>query len=167
MGVEIERKFLVLNETWRRQADAGVKMCQGYLSRNSKNSVRVRIAGKRANLNIKSATPGCVRREYEYPIPPAEARELLDLCLGHLVEKTRYRVAVEGFVFEVDVFAGVNRGLVIAELELDDLKCRFPRPAWLGPEVSDQLRYYNSQLAEYPFSSWSPAEKNPSVQENS
>ena len=160
MPLEIERKFLVLDESWRNEADEGIRMRQGYLSRNAKNSVRVRIEGDKANLNIKSATPACVRREYEYRIPVAEAEEMLaQLCIDEIVEKTRYHVRVGEFVFEIDVFSGANRGLVVAEIELDDLNQDFPRPAWLGREVSDEIRYYNSQLAHYPFQDWTPAER--------
>ncbi len=160
MPLEIERKFLVVDESWRKEADTGIGMRQGYLSRNDKNSVRVRIAGDKASLNIKSATPGCVRREYEYPIPVAEAEELLaGLCIDEIIEKTRYHVRVGEFVFEIDVFSGTNRGLVVAEIELEDLNQDFPRPAWLGREVSDEIRYYNSQLAHYPYREWTPAER--------
>jgi adenylate cyclase len=160
MAIEIERKFLVRDESWRDAASAGVVMRQGYLSRNAKNSTRVRIAGEKAHLNIKSATPGCVRTEYEYPLPVAEAEDVLrHLVLGAVVEKTRYYVECDGFVFEIDEFAGANRGLVLAELELKALDQEFPRPAWLGPEISDRLRYYNSELAFHPFSAWTPAER--------
>jgi len=160
VAIEIERKFLVLNDGWRERADRGTPMRQAYLSRNPKNSIRVRIAADRAHLNIKSATPGCVRREYEYEIPQTEAEELFALCLGSPVEKVRYRVDWDGFVFEVDVFSGASRGLVVAEIELDDLESDFPRPPWLGREVSNELRYYNSELALRPYCEWSPAERN-------
>jgi adenylate cyclase len=160
MPLEIERKFLVLDGSWRQAADEGIRMRQGYLSRNDKNSVRVRVAGDAAHINIKSATPGCVRREYEYPIPANEAEELLaGLCIDEIVEKTRYHVPVGEFVFEIDVFAGANRGLIVAEIELTDLDQEFPRPAWLGREVSDEIRFYNSELAAYPYRDWRPEEK--------
>ncbi len=166
MPIEIERKFLVVDEGWRSLAGSGIPMRQGYLSRNRKNSIRVRISGERAHLNIKSATPGCVRSEYEYPLPRVEAEELLrNLTLGAIVEKTRYLVDWQGFIFEIDEFAGANRGLVVAELELKSLAQDFPRPPWLGREVSDCLRYYNSELAFRPFSEWSPAERAAAVGE--
>ena len=159
MPIEIERKFLLADESWRRQADAGIKMCQGYLSNNSKSSIRVRISGDKAALNIKSATPGCVRREYEYAVPLAEAAEMLhDLCHETLIEKVRYHVDYAGFIWEIDVFSGLNQGLVVAEIELEDINQEFPRPAWLGREVSDEIRYYNSHLAAYPYCRWSAAE---------
>ncbi|MCD6292612.1 MAG: CYTH domain-containing protein [Deltaproteobacteria bacterium] len=160
MPIEIERKFLLRDESWRSQADAGTPMRQGYLSNNAKSSIRVRISGEQAHLNIKSSTPGCVRQEYEYPVPLVEAEELLaDLCHELLIEKIRYHVDVSGFIWEIDVFSGVNQGLVVAEIELDEIGQNFPRPAWLGREVSDEIRYYNSHLAGYPYSRWSKEEK--------
>ena len=160
MPIEIERKFLLRNENWRFEADAGISMRQGYLSNNSKSSIRVRISGEQANLNIKSSTPGTVRREYEYPIPVAEAEELLaDLCHELLIEKIRYHVEISDFIWEIDVFSGVNLGLVVAEIELNEIGQDFPRPAWLGREVSDEIRYYNSHLAGYPYCRWTKAEK--------
>ena len=160
MPIEIERKFLLRDESWRLQADAGTTMRQGYLSNNAKSSIRVRISGEQANLNIKSSTPGTVRREYEYPIPVAEAEELLaDLCHELLIEKIRYHVDVSGFTWEIDVFSGVNQGLIVAEIELDEIDQDFPRPSWLGREVSDEIRYYNSHLAGYPYSQWSEEEQ--------
>ena len=160
MPIEIERKFLLIDENWRLKADAGISMRQGYLSNNSKSSIRVRISGEQANLNIKSSTPGTVRREYEYPIPVVEAEELLaDLCHELLIEKVRYHVEFSGFTWEIDVFSGANSGLVVAEIELVAIDQDFPRPAWLGREVSDEIRYYNSHLAGYPYLDWSKAEK--------
>ena len=160
MPIEIERKFLLCDENWCLEADAGIRMCQGYLSNNSKSSIRVRISGEQANLNIKSSTPGTVRREYEYPIPLVEAEELLaDLCHELLIDKIRYHVEFSGFTWEIDVFSGVNQGLVVAEIELSKIDQDFPRPPWLGREVSDEIRYYNSHLAGYPYSQWPKAEK--------
>ncbi len=160
MPIEIERKFLLLNESWRLEADAGITMRQGYLSNNSKSSIRVRISGEQANLNIKSSTPGTVRSEYEYSIPVTEAEELLDhLCHESIVEKIRYHVEFSGFIWEIDVFSGANSGLLVAEIELSEIDQDFPKPAWLGREVSDEIRYYNSHLAGYPYSQWSEKEK--------
>ena len=160
MPIEIERKFLLADESWRHDADAGIKMRQGYLSNNSKSSIRVRISGDEAALNIKSAEPGCIRREYEYSIPVLEAEELLaDLCHDAQVEKVRYHVDVSGFIWEIDVFSGENEGLVVAEIELEDINQEFPIPSWLGCEVSDEIRYYNSHLISYPYCSWSCEEK--------
>ncbi len=159
MAIEIERKFLLVDDSWRPAADAGTKMRQGYLSNSEKSSIRVRISGDVAHINIKSAEPGCVRREYEYPIPVSDAEELLaDLCHDALIEKIRYKVNFSGFIWEIDVFSGVNQGLIVAEIELDDLEQKFPRPPWIGREVSDEIRYYNSHLIYYPFCQWSSTE---------
>ncbi len=155
MPIEIERKFLLKDDSWRQAADAGTKMRQGYLSNSDKSSIRVRISDDMAHLNIKSAEPGCVRREYEYPIPVSEAEELLaDLCHGALIEKVRYKVNFSGFIWEIDVFLGTNQGLIIAEIELEDIEQKFLRPPWIGREVSDEIRYYNSHLISYPFCQW-------------
>ncbi len=155
MGTEIERKFLVVNEQWRTQADAGAAYRQGYLVGGEKSSVRVRIEGDCAKLNIKSATLGIRRQEFEYPIPVEDAQEMLaSLCGGALVEKTRYHVPVGDHVWEVDVFAGANQGLVVAEIELGDEAESFPRPAWIGDEVSHDPRYYNVSLVRHPYTQW-------------
>ena len=160
MPIEIERKFLLVDKSWRQAADAGTRMRQGYLSNSDKSSIRVRISDAAAHLNIKSAEPGCVRREYEYPIPVVEAEELLaDLCHDALIEKVRYKVNLSGFVWEIDVFSGANQGLIVAEIELNDLEQKFPKPPWIGREVSDEIRYYNSHLISYPFSQWSGSER--------
>lgn len=160
MAIEIERKFLLRDQSWRLQADAGMVMRQGYLSNNSKSSIRVRIEGERANLNIKSSTPGTVRSEYEYVIPLSDAEELLaSLCHDSIIDKVRYHVEFSGFTWEVDAFSGVNQGLVVAEIELPEIGHDFPRPAWIGIEVSDEIRYYNSHLAGYPYSEWTKEEK--------
>lgn len=160
MAIEIERKFLVLNHSWRAAADAGVQFKQGYLSRVTgadamRSSVRVRIEGTRAFLNIKSATLGIRRQEYEYAVPLADAKEMLEtLCISAVVEKTRYHVRVDAQVWEIDVFAGANAGLIMAEIELNDEDENFARPDWLGAEVSADPRYYNVCLAERPYCSW-------------
>ena len=155
MAIEIERKFLVRDDSWRTGADSGVFYSQGYLSTDPQRCVRVRIAGQRAWLNIKSAVSTLRRLEYEYEIPPGDARELLhSACVQPAVEKTRYHVAHQGHVWELDVFAGANTGLVVAELELADEQEPFARPAWLGQEVSDDPRYYNMNLAQMPYTQW-------------
>lgn len=160
MPQEIERKFLVDDDGWRRQADAGTWVRQGYLVGGEACSVRVRVAGSGAWLNIKSATLGVSRREYEYAIPPAEAREMLDtLCARPLVEKVRYRVVHGDHVWEIDCFEGDNAGLVVAEVELGAPDEPFERPPWIGRDVSDRPRYYNSCLVRYPFREWSDAER--------
>ncbi|NOX92819.1 MAG: CYTH domain-containing protein [Gammaproteobacteria bacterium] len=160
MSIEIERKFLLINDDWRAQADNGVVMRQGYLNSVSfdneqKSSVRVRIAGEQANLNIKGATLGITRQEYEYPIPLADAHELLDtLADGPLIEKTRYHVQHGAHTWEIDVFSGDNQGLVVAEIELASEDEVFARPSWLGEEVSADTRYYNVCLVKHPWKNW-------------
>jgi len=157
MGTEIERKFVVTGDGWRQGA-TGVAMRQGYLVTGPPVSVRVRIAGEDARLNIKKAVgevTNIVRHEFEYPIPLADAEAMLDaLAEGHSVEKTRYRVDYQGALFEVDVFEGLNAGLVVAEIELETPEQAFPKPPWLGEEVSGNRRYLNSALSITPFSSW-------------
>jgi adenylate cyclase len=154
MGVEIERKFLVANDLWKKDARNGVEFRQGYLSSQGTCSVRVRREGDKANINIKSATLGISRSEFEYPIPADEADELLDLFCTSTVIKTRYLVAHSGKTWEVDVFQGDNAGLVVAEVELKSIDEEFELPAWVGEEVSADVRYYNTELARHPYNTW-------------
>ncbi|MCK8515693.1 CYTH domain-containing protein [Methylonatrum kenyense] len=155
MAIEIERKFLVRNDAWRDQARPGQPMRQGYIGTMDKASVRVRQTTDRAWLNIKGATLGVQRREYEYPIPAADAEEILtELCSGALIEKTRFEVPFAGHLWEIDVFEGANAGLVVAEIELSSPDQPFQRPDWLGEEVSDDPRYYNACLVEHPWREW-------------
>lgn len=154
MGLEIERKFLVANDDWRAQSARSVEMRQGYLAgEGGKASVRVRIEGERANLNIKAAVVGSTRAEYQYDIPLAEGRELIKLCVGTL-EKTRHYVEQGDLTWEIDVFEGANAGLVVAEIELPAEDHPYGRPAWLGREVTMDRRYYNHALALHPYSTW-------------
>lgn len=160
MGWEIERKFLVSGDAWREQAGPGVPMRQGYLAAGGRSSVRVRLEGDAARLNIKGATVGVQRLEFEYPIPAADAARMLEeLCDGPLVEKTRYPVTVGSHVWEVDCFDGANSGLVVAEVELSHPDEPFERPSWAGPEVSHLPRYYNVSLVGHPYRDWSAAER--------
>lgn len=155
MATEIERKFLVISDDWRAAAKPGVRFRQGYLSGTGKASVRVRVEGQKANLNIKSATLGVRRSEFEYAIPVDEANQMLDeLCTGGIVEKTRFLVPVGEHTWEVDVFEGANAGLIVAEIELEHEDETFEKPAWAGAEVSDDPRYYNVYLAEHPYTTW-------------
>lgn len=161
MPLEIERKFLVTSDAWRAAAHRVVPMAQGYLNDQAamdsgaqRASVRVRIAGDEAFLNIKSREAGRTRQEFDYPIPVADARALLALCVGGLVDKRRHYVEHAGHLWEVDEFLGDNAGLVVAEIELDDAEEAFERPAWLGEEVTDDVRYYNLALASHPYSRW-------------
>lgn len=161
MPIEIERKFLVTSDAWRAQASKSVEMAQAYLNdlatldAGAMNvSVRVRIQGEEAFLNMKSRELGTTRQEFDYPIPVDDARALLKLAVGGRIEKVRHYVEHAGHVFEVDEFGGDNAGLVVAELELDDADAPFERPAWLGEDVTDEPRYYNLALASRPFRSW-------------
>jgi adenylate cyclase len=149
MPFEIERKFLVINESWRNGAP-GARFCQGYLT-NTGVTVRVRRAGSRAYLTVKGPQRGICRSEFEYPIPVDEAEEMLrSLCKKPLLEKTRYEVMHERHVWFVDVFAGNNAGLVLAEIELGHPDEPFARPRWIGREVSHDPSYRNSVLADEP-----------------
>ncbi len=161
MPVEIERKFLLANDDWRARVVRSEDMQQGYLAGPpaTRCSVRVRLAGERAWLNIKSPG-GIVRDEYEYPLPLADARRMLATLVGNVVAKRRHQVEVDGQRFEIDEFGGANAGLVVAEIELASEDAPFPRPAWLGREVSALPRYYNVQLALRPFGEWSADERN-------
>ncbi|TDY02976.1 CYTH domain-containing protein [Thiohalophilus thiocyanatoxydans] len=155
MATEIERKFLIRDDRWRQQADAGQRIAQGYLIGARDASVRVRIEGDQANLNIKSATLGIYRQEYEYSIPLEDAREMLDnLCEKPIIDKVRYHVSHAGHLWEIDVFEGENVGLVVAEIELDSEDEAFEQPDWLGQEVSDDARYYNVSLVNHPYKDW-------------
>ncbi len=155
MAIEIERKFLIKHDSWHQHADAGVSMRQGYLAGSDKSSVRVRTEDQQANINIKGATLGIRRQEFEYPIPLAEAEELLEtLCNRPLIEKVRYHVVHAGHQWEVDVFSGDNAGLIVAEIELSDEAESFEVPDWAGDEVSDDPRYYNVSLVKFPYKDW-------------
>jgi adenylate cyclase len=166
MGLEIERKFLLADEGWRAGIERSEPIAQGYLvgaqalrDGSARASVRARLAGEQAWLNIKSATVSIERAEFEYAIPAADARTLLDTLCDGVLEKVRHHVRVDGVLFEVDEFLGDNRGLIVAEVELPAVDAPFPRPAWLGREVSALARYYNVNLIAYPYRQWSPAER--------
>lgn len=154
MGVEIERKFLPSTEAWRAVVGAGTRYVQAYLLTDPDRTVRVRVAGAAAYLTIKGRTHGASRAEFEYPIPVADAEALLALCPRPPVEKIRYRVPLGAHVFEVDEFVGANAGLVVIEVELAHENEDFPRPLWLGDEVTHDTRYANACLIEHPFSTW-------------
>jgi adenylate cyclase len=161
MAIEIERKFLMQGDAWRTQVSRSEAMVQGYLAGPpaARCSVRVRIAGEQAFLNIKSIASGITRDEYEYAIPLGDAQRQLDTLAGDIVGKRRHYVDIEGFLFEIDEFDGANAGLIVAEIELDHVDTAFPRPAWLGREVSGLARYYNLNLSAHPYSQWSEAER--------
>jgi adenylate cyclase len=154
MGIEIERKFLVTSDAWRDASPIGVRMSQGYLSRQPGRTVRVRLAGEKAWLTIKGAAEGISRVEFEYPIPPVDAVGLLELCELGVIDKTRFEIPFGDHLWEVDVFHGENDGLVVAEVELADAAETPLLPPWVGQEVSDDRRYANSSLTERPFRRW-------------
>lgn len=153
MAIEIERKFLVQGDDWRQGA-TGVRYVQGYLNRDKARTVRVRIAGTQGFLTIKGESVGATRAEFEYPVPVEDAQALLALCEGPCIDKTRYRIPLDGRGWEVDVFAGDNAGLVVAEIELPSEDAPFTRPSWLGEEVTHDARYFNSNLSRHPYSRW-------------
>lgn len=155
MALEVEHKFLLANDGWRNEVDRTVHYKQGYLGGGPLNSVRVRISDSHAWLNIKSATIGTSRQEFEYEIPLADANTILDeLCRKPLIEKIRHFVQYRGHVWEIDEFMGDNAGLIVAEVELSQIGESFAKPAWLGAEVTDDLRYYNNNLSQNPYKNW-------------
>jgi adenylate cyclase len=155
MAIEIEHKFLLANDDWRKHVSRSVKYRQGYLSSQASSSIRVRISNDHAWLNIKTATVGTHRHEYEYEIPMADATEILmNLCRKPLIEKTRHFVTDDNQLWEIDEFEGDNQGLIVAEIELDATGQSFSKPYWLGLEVTEDLRYYNNNLAIHPYSEW-------------
>jgi len=154
VGIEIERKFLVVADDWKTLAKP-VFMRQGYLSSQPDRVVRVRVEDDAAVLTIKGKADGIARGEWEYPIPLADARALLDgLCEQPLIEKNRYRIALGDLVWEVDEFSGDNAGLVVAEVELSAVDEVFVKPTWCGEDVSHDHRYANANLIKHPFKFW-------------
>ena len=154
MGREIERKFLVDGTGWR--TGPGIEYRQGYLSSVKERTVRVRRAGEKAYLTVKGVNVGASRSEYEYEIPVSDANEMLEqLCPRPLVEKRRYRVEHAGLTWEIDEFSGENAGLVLAEVELTSEELEILRPPWVGKEVTDDPRYFNANLVEHPYQTWS------------
>ena len=154
MGKEIERKYLIKDDTWRKQA-SGTTYRQGYLSTVKERTVRVRTIDDKGFLTIKGITIGATRREYEYEIPMADANEMLDeLCEKPIIEKTRFKISHTGLTWEIDEFAGVNQGLIVAEVELESEDQNIDFPPWVGEEVSGDPRYFNSNLIANPFANW-------------
>lgn len=155
MSLEIERKFLLRHDGWRASVRTSEYFRQGYLNDEERCSIRVRIAGGQAWLNIKSATIGAERLEFEYAIPPAEAQLMLDrLSCKPLIEKRRHFVEVGAHTWEIDEFEGDNAGLVVAEIELDHAGEAFEKPDWVGEEVTHDVRYYNTCLSSNPYKHW-------------
>ena len=154
MGEEIERKFLVLGDLWRETAE-GTRYRQGFLSTEPERTVRVRVAGPRGSITVKGKNVGARRAEFEYEIPMADAEQMLDtLCKRPLIEKVRYTLAIGPHTWEIDVFEGDNAGLVVAEIELSCEDEAFEKPDWVGNEVTDDPRYFNSNLVANPYRTW-------------
>ena len=155
MALEIEHKFLIDNDDWKQHSRESVDYKQGYLSSDKTRSIRVRISNHKAWLNIKSATIGTSRQEYEYEIPLDEGQEIIDtLCIKPIIEKTRYFVPYQQHLWEIDVFSGDNEGLIVAEIELSEVGEHFFKPSWLGKEVTEELKYYNNSLCSNPYKNW-------------
>jgi adenylate cyclase len=155
MAHEIERQYLVVSDDWRTQTTSDSLVTQGYLSIDPDRTVRIRIReGHAAKLTVKGRNNGPVRVEYEYKIPEHDAKRLLELCIQPLIHKTRHLVQYESFTWEVDVFDGANEGLVLAEVELDDEHISPPIPNWVGRDVTDDPRFYNSSLVISPYTQW-------------
>ena len=153
MAIEIERKFLVKKNSWTRPNE-GTLYIQGYLSSSPETTVRIRIAGKIGYITIKGKTTGFSREEFEYEIPVEDAEILLKKCKNAPIKKIRYKVLLNGTLWEIDEFLEENSGLLMAEVELPDEKASFFRPEWLGKEVTDDKRYHNSHIAQHPFKTW-------------
>ena len=154
--IEIERKFLVISDEFKNDAIAKKCIQQGYISSNPERTVRIRTNGKDGYITIKgkSSTSGISRFEWEKMISLEEATALLKLCEKGIIEKNRYEVKVGHHVFEVDEFFGKNEGLMIAEIELKSEDEEFEKPDWLGEEVTNNVKYYNSYLSQHPFTKW-------------
>ena len=160
MADEIERKFLVRNSDWQTSIAEKLRIKQGYIAVNERCAIRIRIANTQATLNIKSAGLNIARKEYEYPIPISDAEEMLEqFCPDQYIEKTRYRVNYETGVWEVDVFEGLNKGLVVVEIELESAEQSITLPDWVGKEVSGEAKYLNNNLVTRPFQTWTAAER--------
>ncbi len=154
MGTEIERKFLLTGDAWRKLAE-GTHYRQGYLNSVKERTVRVRTINDKGFLTIKGITVGATRVEYEYEIPKDECSAMLDdLAEKPIIEKSRYKVGFGGFVWEIDEFFGENEGLIVAEIELESEDQVFEKPEWVGEEVSGDPRYFNSNLIKHPYTKW-------------
>jgi len=155
MGIEIERKFLVKDNSWLDLLNGkGVAIRQGYLSNCPESVVRIRVAGEKGFITVKGKNCNLSRLEFEYEIPFQDAIDMLALCLTPLVEKVRYQLNFMGFEWCVDKFEGMNQGLIIAEIELETEIQPFEKPPWAGDEVTADPRYFNSNLINHPFQNW-------------
>lgn len=154
MAKEIERKFLVVGDDWRKLAK-GTHYRQGYLNSVKERTVRIRTIDDKAFLTVKGPNIGITRMEFEYEIPHKECLEMLtNLAEQPIIEKIRYKIAIDDLVWEIDEFLGVNKGLIVAEVELQSEEQKFSKPEWIGEEVSGDPRYFNSNLVKHPYTSW-------------
>ncbi len=154
MAQEIERKFLLKNENWKKEVSSQSSIKQGYLNSNPERTVRIRIRNNQGFLTIKSKNKGAVRNEFEYEIPLEEAEELILLCEQPVIEKIRYLVPKNNHIWEIDIFEGANQGLEVAEIELSHVNESFELPSWVDKDVTHETKYYNSQLIKMPFTAW-------------
>ncbi len=154
MGLEIERKYLLKNANWKQHIKKQTQIKQGYLNAEKERTVRVRVYGNQGFLTIKGKSIGATRQEFEYEIPLKDAIALMLLCQQPIIEKTRFEVEVDKKIWEIDVFEGENEGLTLAEIELNSEAETFQIPEWIGKEVTDDIRYFNSKLMANPFKNW-------------
>lgn len=160
MPIEIERKFLVKNNSWMKGI-IPTYYCQGYIPTLNNATVRVRIGGNKAYLCIKSSVVSISRSEFEYPIPLEEAKDILNnLCAKPLIEKNRYKLKIGNLLWEIDIFEKENKGLIIAEVELPREDYKIDLPDWILREVTGNAKYYNSMLVKFPYSQWTQEDKN-------
>ena len=154
--IEIERKFLVISDGYKENALRKTRITQGFLNTHKERTVRVRLKAEKGYLTVKglSSKNGLTRFEWEKEIPKTEAESLLELCELGIIDKMRYEVKVKNHIFEIDEFFGDNKGLVIAEVELESEHETIEKPNWLGEEVTGNIKYYNSQLSKQPFKTW-------------
>ena len=154
--IEIERKFLVTSKDFKNEASRKYRIKQGFLNTDPERTVRIRIQDDQGFITIKGKgnTSGASRFEWEKPIALNEAEALFALCEPGSIEKIRYEITVDNHTYEVDVFDGDNKGLILAEIELTDENESFTKPGWLGNEVTGNPSYYNSQLSKYPYNTW-------------
>lgn len=152
MGVEIERKFLLKNEGWRSVVSSKTVIKQGYLNSEKERTVRIRVRNDKGYLTVKGENTNATRQEFEYEIPVLDAESMLLLCQKPIIEKVRNLVQVEGKTWEIDDFGGENHGLILAEIELESEEEKFNIPSWIGEEVTDDSRYFNSSLITHPYS---------------
>jgi adenylate cyclase len=154
MGVEIERKYLIKNSDWKNRVIEKIEIKQGYLNSNIERTVRIRLNNIKAFITIKGKTINTSRQEFEYEIPYEEGNSLINMCESPIIEKTRFIVQEDNGIWEIDEFKGENQGLIVAEIELKHENQKFKVPQWIGKEVSNDSRYYNSSLIHKPYKNW-------------